>query len=42
MPATCAATPGNGVASIARLLGVSQSTIYPEGFYLSPAEVATS
>ena len=26
---------GNGVASIARLLGVSQSTIYLEGFYLS-------
>ena len=40
--ATCAAAPGNSVASIARLLGVSQSTIYLEGFYVSPAEVATS
>ena len=35
MPATWAAAPGNSVASIARLLGVSRSTIYPEGFYVS-------
>jgi hypothetical protein len=28
MPATCAAAPGSSVASIARLLGVSRSTIY--------------
>jgi transposase-like protein len=28
MPATCAARPGNSVVSIARLLGVSRSTIY--------------
>jgi hypothetical protein len=27
--------PGNSVASIARLLGVTRSTIYLEGFYLS-------
>jgi hypothetical protein len=29
MPATCAAAPDNSVASTARLLGVSRSTIYP-------------
>jgi hypothetical protein len=34
--------PEHSVASIARLLGVSRSTIYLEGFYVSPAEVATS
>jgi transposase-like protein len=28
MSATCAAAPGNSVASIARLLGVNRSTIY--------------
>jgi hypothetical protein len=33
--ATCAAALGNSVASIARLLGVSRSTIYLEGFYVS-------
>jgi hypothetical protein len=42
MAATCAAAPDNSVALIARLLGVSRSTIYLEGFYVSPAEVATS
>jgi hypothetical protein len=35
MPATCAAAPGNSVALIARLLGVSRSTIYLEGSYVS-------
>ena len=34
--------PGQRRRLIARLLGVSQSTIYLEGFYVSPAEVATS
>jgi Bacterial regulatory protein, Fis family len=33
--ATCAAATGNSVASTARLLGVSRSTIYLEGSYLS-------
>jgi hypothetical protein len=42
MPATCAAAPGSSVASIARLLGVSRSTIYLEGFYVSPTDAATS
>ena len=35
MPATCTAAPDNSIASIARLLGVSRSTIYLEGSYLS-------
>jgi hypothetical protein len=35
MPATCAADPGNSIASIARLLGVSRSTIYLEESNLS-------
>jgi hypothetical protein len=35
MPATCAAAPANSIASIAQLLGVSRSTIYPEESYIS-------
>src|SRR5215213_7536624 len=42
MPGPAPPPPGNSIASIARLLGVSRSTIYLEGFYVSPAEVATS
>jgi hypothetical protein len=41
MSATCAAAPGNSVASIARLLGVNRSTIYLEGSYVSPASVTS-
>jgi len=40
--ATCAAAPGNSLAGIGRLLGVSRSSISLEGVLPLPADAATS